>query len=55
MSESKLRTRPMDFCCAGYQPLPHFTPRLAVSHPEAVFARRIVFPAIKYLAAACRA
>lgn len=55
MSESKLRTRSMDFCCADYQPLPHFTPRLAVSHPEAVFSRRIVFPAIKYLAAARRA
>ena len=55
MSESKLRTMSMDFCCADYQPLPHFTPRLAVSHPETVFARRIVFQAIKYLAAARRA
>lgn len=52
MSESKLRTQSMDFCCADYQPLPHFTPRFAVSHPETAFVRRIVFPAIKYLAAA---
>lgn len=52
MSESKLRTHSMDFCCADYQPLPHFTPRLPVSHPETAFARRIVFQAIKYLAAA---
>lgn len=55
MSESKLRTMFMDFCCADYQPLPHFMPRLPVSHPETAFARRIVFQAIKYLAAARRA